>query len=102
MAKLTTSGYISTDHTFKVAVNLGYVRPDGRWITQFEAILIDKGQIISWQLTETTSFDEVLPNLTALKGRLEKEHSCPKIICVDNCCTVRNKLCSIFGSDCLV
>ncbi len=33
MASLSTQKYISIDHTFKVAANVGYLRPDGRWIT---------------------------------------------------------------------
>ena len=53
MSQLTTSGYISLGHTFKVAANLGYVRPDGRWVSlsQYEAALIvlnSKGQIITY------------------------------------------------------
>lgn len=102
MSQLTTSGYISLDHTFKVAANLGYVRPDGRWVSQYEAALIvlnNLGQIITWQLTRTTSLDETLPMLTKLNERLAKSHARPKIICVDNCCTVRGKLQAIFGSD---
>ena len=33
MAALSTSEYISIDHTFQVAANLGYLRPDGKWIS---------------------------------------------------------------------
>ena len=53
MAFLSTKGYISIDHTFKVAANLGYLRPDGRWITQYNSLFIDIGQVIAWQLTKT-------------------------------------------------
>ena len=95
MSQLISSGYISLDHTFKVAANLGYVRPDGRWVSQYEAALIvlnSKGQIITWQLTKTTSLDEVQPLLTQLCKRLLKNKASPQIICTDNCCTVRRKL----------
>ena len=99
------SEYISIDHTFKVAANLGYVRPDGRWVSQYEAVLIvmnGEGKIIAWQLTRTTSFDEVSTMLTALSQRLSKVNSNPKIVTVDNCCTVRNKLKALFGDDIIV
>jgi hypothetical protein len=102
MYRLVTSDFISLDHTFKVAANLGYVRPDGRWISQYEAALIimnNKGQIISWQLTKTTSLEETLPVLKVLSERLVKNQARPKIICVDNCCAVRKKLQDIFGRD---
>lgn len=102
MALETTSGYISIDHTFKVAANLGYVKPDGRWVSQYKSVLIvlnNKGKIIAWQLTKTTSLDEVMPMLTALNQRLTEVGANPKIVSVDNCCTTRNKLQSLFGDD---
>ena len=55
MSLETTSGYLSIDHTFKVAANLGYVRPDGRWVSQYKSVLIvlnNKRKIIAWQLTK--------------------------------------------------
>ncbi len=105
MALETTTGYISIDHTFKVAANLGYVRPDGRWVSQFESVLIvlnNKGKIIAWQFVKTTSLDEVMPMLTALGQRLSEAGTKPTIVSVDNCCTVRNKLQSLFGDDIIV
>ena len=102
MSQLISSGYISLDHTFKVAANLGYVRPDGHWVSQYEAALIvlnSRGQIITWQLTKTTSLDEVQPLLTQLCKRLLKNQASPQIICTDNCCTVRRKLQDIFGNE---
>jgi len=105
MALETTSGYISIDHTFQVAANLGYVRPDGRWVSQYKSVLIvlnNKGKIIAWQLTKTTSLDEVMPMLTALNQRLTEVGANPKIVSVDNCCTTRNKLQNFFGDDIIV
>ena len=40
MASLSTMQYISIDHTFKVAANVGYLRPDGRWITEYDSLFI--------------------------------------------------------------
>ena len=80
MSLETTSGYLSIDHTFKVAANLGYVRPDGRWVSQYKSVLIvlnNKRKIIAWQLTKTTSLDEVTPMLTALSERLREAGASP-------------------------
>lgn len=82
------------DHTFKVASNIGYLRADGKWVTQYSSILIvlnEKGEVVTWQLTNSTSFDEISQVLSALKKRTV---NCQDgiTIYVDNCCQVRNKL----------
>ena len=59
----------------------------------------NEGEILTWQLTRTTSLDETLAMLTVLSERLVKNQASPKIICVDNCCIVRKKLQDIFGND---
>ena len=79
---------------------MGYVRPDGRWVSQYKSVLIvlnNKGKIIAGQLTKTTSLDEVTPMLTAVSEKLREAGASPKIVCADNCCTVRNKLQHLFG-----
>ena len=40
MASLGTSAFISIDHTFKVTANLGYLRPDGHWISLYNSLFI--------------------------------------------------------------
>ena len=58
LSSLSTSTYISIDHTFKVTANIGYVIADGRWITQYNSLFIvlnNIGQVIAWQFTRTTS-----------------------------------------------
>jgi len=40
MASLTATKLISFDHTFKVASNIGYVRFDGRWVTQYGSVFL--------------------------------------------------------------
>ena len=69
MSSLTANTLISFDHTFKVASNIGFIRGDGRWITQYKSIffvLNEVGQVLTWQLTSTTSLDEVKPVLECL------------------------------------
>ena len=33
------SGFISLNHNFKIAINIGYLRQDGRWICQYNSVL---------------------------------------------------------------
>ena len=102
MSSLSTSMYISIDHTFKVTANLGYLRPDGKWITQYNSLFIvlnHMGQVIAWQFTKTTSIDECEDLLVKLKNRCIQLGQPIEEVYVDNCCQSRNKLQSIFGQD---
>ena len=54
MASMSIEDYISLDHTFKVASNLGYLRPDGNCISQYRSVffvLSSIGQVVVWQFT---------------------------------------------------
>ena len=100
MSSLSMSTYISIDHTFKVAANIGYLRADGRWITQYNSLFIvlnNIGQVIAWQFTRTTSIDECEGLLSALKDRCTRLGHPINVVFVDNCCQSRNKLQLIFG-----
>lgn len=60
---------ISFDHTFKVAANIGYLREDGKWITEYDGLFLvlnSNGQVVAWQLTKTTSIQETDSLLTNL------------------------------------
>lgn len=95
MSSLSTSIYICIDHTFKVTANIGYLRADGRWITQYNSLFIvlnNIGQVIAWQFTRTTSFDECEDLLLALKDRCTRLGQPVMEVYVDNCCQSRNKL----------
>ena len=103
MAKKTAKKFISFDHTFKVAANLGYLRPDGKWITQYNSAFIvmnEVGHIMAWQFTKTTSIDEVNSLLKGVSRRIQIENH--PLILVDNCCLLRNKLKDIFGESVIV
>ena len=97
MASLTTSGFISIDHTFKVTANLGYLRPDKNWVSLYNSLLNNIGQVIAWQFTRTTSVDETSVLLSSLFERFQKGTSQCETIYVDNCCTVRSKLQQLCG-----
>lgn len=97
------ANYISFDHTFKTASNIGYLRSDGKWVNQYNSVFFvmnEVGQIIAWQLTRSTSLDEVELLLANLATRLRKESVLP--IYVDNCCLLREKLAGIMGSNIVV
>lgn len=99
MMSLSTRNYIAIDHTFKVAANVGYLRPDGRWITLYNSLFIvlnNIGQVIAWQFTKTTSIDECTDLLAALQQRLQSNVG---EVYVDNCCSIRQKIQGIFGKN---
>ncbi len=52
---------------------------------------------MSWQLTKSTSIDEVESILSDLSKKIDTTKE-ELTIFVDNCCQVRNKLVSVFGS----
>lgn len=102
---LKVKSCLRLDHTFKVVSNIGYLRSDGRWITQYGCILMvlnEDGQVLAWQLTNSTSLSEVLPLLHELKERIDLPANMKLTIYVDNCCQVRKKLHEVFGNDTLV
>ena len=101
MVHLTSDIWISCDHTFKVASNIGYLREDKKWIRQYSAVffvLNNKGKVISWQFTNRTSFAEIQTLLTNLKYRFETLGAKIQKVTVDNCCQWRNKIQVIFGN----
>ena len=102
MMSLTASQYISLDHTFKIASNI-YVRGDGHWVTQYSSLLFvlnEVGQVLTWQLTCTTSLDEVRPVLDSLAVRFRKQGVMVPLVLVDNWCNACNKIQSVFVNMC--
>lgn len=105
MSSLQVEKYISIDHTFKVASNIGYVRADGKWITLHNSVFIvtnENGQVISWVFTKSTSLDEVASQLKSVKDLRSQSWLPPYTILVDNCCSQRQKLKQIFGDSAVV
>ena len=100
--QLLCEQFLSIDHTFKVATNIGYVRSDGKWTTLFDGLLLvmnEKGQVISWQFTNSTAFDNVADLLSQLARRFQNANKSINIISVDNCCQWRKKLQNVFGDN---
>lgn len=97
----TDNGWLSCDHTFKVATNIGYVRQeDKKWVKQFEnlfCVLNEKGQVLTWQLSESQSFRSIEHLMKNLFNRLKSQEKNINEFYVDNCCQWRHMLQSIFG-----
>ena len=92
---------ISCDHTFRVSNNIGMVRPgnDNKFVTQFNNLFIvlnEEGKVADWRLTKTIAFKEIRDVLQQYKLRLGKASKKLELICVDDCCKVRNKYQSTF------
>ena len=105
MSSIAINKYISIDHTFKVASNIGYVRADGKWITLYNSLFIvmnEHGQVVSWQFTRTTSLDDVASQLESVKKLRSHFWLPPYTILVDNCCSQRPKLMKIFGDTSII
>ena len=88
--------------TLKVTTNLGYLRPDGKWVSLYSSLFIvlnNIGQVIAWQLTQTTSISETGDLLSSLVERLHNKEAQFTAVYVDNCCTVRYKLQEHFGPE---
>jgi len=102
MTQLTSDVWISCDHTFKVASNIGYLREDNKWVRQYSAVFLvlnNEGKVLSWQFTNSTCFSYIQKLLTNLKQRFERLGTKIQKIAVDNCCQWRNKLQDIFGDE---
>ena len=100
MLALKIKECISFDHTFKVAANIGYLRPDGKWVTQYSSVFLvlnELGQVVTWQFTKRTSLDEVATALSHLCDRIEVPEGKPLLALTDKCCSDRKKIKQIFG-----
>ena len=88
--KRVTATALSCNHTFKINRNIGLVREeDNKFITQFNQLFIalrEKGEVLAWKPTKSTSFSEIEDVLLDVKTRLELADLKLGVICVDDCC----------------
>lgn len=100
--KIRTGSTLSFDHTFKVASNIGYRRIDNVWVTQYDSLFIvmtEEGKIVKWQFTKGTSFEQVRTVLEDLKSLAQEQGEQIKVVFTDDCCKLRQKIVSVFGSN---
>lgn len=91
--------YLNYLHTGNIGLSRDY---NHRWITQYSAlfcVLNSYGQVVTWQLTSSLSFSTVEVVMQNLNRRLHVQGKNVKEFYVDNCCSWRNKLKSVFGED---
>ena len=95
--------WISIDHTFKVAANIGANRKcDSHWEKQYDSmfcVMNEIGCVIAWPLTLGTAFDKVEDLLKGLHSRFLNQGRNIKFCFTDNCCTWKRKLQSVFGTE---
>ncbi len=98
----TGRSWLSCDHTFKSVCNIGTFRQlDTHWIKQYVGlfcVLNAEGQVLSWKMTKSLTFDHIKDNLLALQKRLNNQDKQVTEFFVDTCCSLRPKLQAIFGS----
>lgn len=99
MDKVTVTA-LSCDHTFKISNNVWLVREgDNKFIKQFDKLFIslnENGEVLWWKLTKSTAFSEIEGILHGKKKRLQSANMKLNVICVDDCCHVRNKYSEVF------
>ena len=95
------SAWASLDHTFQCVSNVGLVRlADNKWVKQYSGLLCilnADGEILSWKMTKSLSFTAVEDMLCALRERFMRQGKTLEEFYIDNCCTLRSKLQSVFG-----
>ncbi|EDO39691.1 predicted protein [Nematostella vectensis] len=90
-------------HFFKASQQMGYFCPNtNKWVPKYDyifAILNEKGQVLSWQATKGKDPHDVLPLVRAVYQRLNTQGVTIELILSPDCCSFREPLISIFGSD---
>ena len=80
--------------------NIGFVREkDNKFVTQFHQLFIclnERGEVVAWKFTKSTSFNEIEDLLIQLKKRMSFSGNSLKLVCVDDCCHVSSKYSNIF------
>ena len=99
---LSTGAWMSCDHTFKSVANIGLLRNfDNKWIKQYNGLfctLNEFGEVMTWKLTKTLSFDNIKEPLAQLNERLRRQGKVLEEFYVDVCCSWRSKLKEVFGN----
>lgn len=73
---------------------------DRRWVTQFSAlfcVMNGDGQVVTWRLTKSLTFDNIQVQLLFLCERLQSQGRTLTEFFIDYCCSWRKKLQQVFG-----
>ena len=81
--------------------NIGLVRlADNHWVKQYSGLLCvlnGDGEVLTWKLTKSLLFASMEDILCALRDRFKRQGKNLEEFFIDNCCTLRSKLKSVFG-----
>lgn len=105
MDSISVGSYISFDHTFKVASNIGYYRKDMVWVNQYDSLFLVmncNGEVVGWQFTRGTAFEQVRNLLEGVCSHSHKQGQQVTTVYTDDCCKFRNKIISVFGPETVV
>ena len=94
-----TGSWLSSDHTFKVASNVG-IWQNCHWIRQLDSlfsVINEDGIVLAWQLTRGTAFTRVKTSLIGIMNRLAKNEITLEGFPIDKCCAWRLLLQGVFG-----
>ena len=95
------SAWASLDHTFRYVSNIGLVRlADNHWVKQYSGLLCvlnRDGEVLTWKLSKSLSFASMEDVLCTLRERFKRQGKNLEEFFIDNCCTLRSKLKSVFG-----
>lgn len=98
--------WLCCDHTFDITGSIGYERrEDRKWIRQYNSlfcVMNEKGQIVTWQLTQTQGFENIRLLLQQLFWRISSQGKIVKEFYIDNCCHWKKKLQEVFGANLVV
>ena len=73
---------------------------DNHWVKQYSGLLCilnADGEVLSWKMTKSLSFASMEDMLYALSERFKWQGKEVEEFFIDNCCTLRSKLQSVFG-----
>lgn len=94
--------WLSCDHTFRSAANIGVFRSaDGKWVKQYHGlfcVLNSIGEVLTWKFVKDLQFSSVENQMKNLQQRLLKHGKQITEFYIDNCCIWRKKLQDVFGS----
>ena len=89
MSQLTSKSWLSSDHTFKVAANIGFFW-NNRWVKVYDSLFIvlnEIGMVLAWLLTNGTKFENDENLLNNLQKRFLTKGEILKLYIIDNCCS---------------
>lgn len=74
----------------------------GKNVFSLFCVMNEMSQVIGWQFTKGTSFENIRALLNAMKTRFDKKKQFVQVCYIDNCCSWKRKVQSVFSANCIV